>query len=273
MKRSQDEQLDRLLSDWASKTATGKAAREALRKAIYRVSDEVETPPVVELASLWQQRRSRWRVVTGITAATVAVLLLGVGMWYRSELDPTAGGGRKSMTLVDQSRQASPPPLNADVSADHLRRLWQEHYRLFGARLSWLADRGDHTEIGLSEPVIQSSSNDLVGIELVLWSRSTVDGKWQKVQALRVLAGPEHLVQVPSDEGTSEPLAIWAYPLDEEMVSIDLSFRPNLPGAPKFNQSMLQRLGEHTQIGDFEKDGIEYRLYQAADLIPSGKLG
>ncbi len=267
MNSSQDDQIDRLLSDWATKTDSSMDRLESLKVSIVE-QPQADSQSACELAEL-PEAHNHWRVAAAFSVATAAALLLTFTLWKDS--DPTSIASRdvKQIPLLPDGV----PLPNSVVSTDHQRRLWQEHYSVFGAELVWLADRGDQTEIGLSETATDSRSRGLVDIHLILWSRSAAEGKWQKAQAFRVIAASEHLVQVPSGEGTAEPLEIWVYPLDQEMVSIDLNFRPDLPGAPKFNQSVLQRLGDYTQVGGFEKDGIEYRLYQTADLIPDGNLG
>lgn len=271
MSNSQDGQLDSLLSDWARKTASSAKDCETLTNTISQRL-ELESPAAVELAPL-RKSRNRWPVVAAMTISAAALFLIAVGLWTHKEEDGVEGSGPKRLPLAGLS-QADPDPMpRTTFPVSHQKRLWQEHYHVFGPQLAWIADRGGQTEIGLSDSAADSRSGRFVGIHLILWSRAAAGGKWQQVQTFRVLADPEHFVQVPSDRGASEQLEIWAYPLDQGMVSIDLSFRPDLPGAPTFKQSVLQRLGEYTRIGDFERDGIEYRLYQSADLVPNGNLG
>lgn len=268
MNSSQDDQLDRLLTTWATKTASSEEDLEALRKAIRRGSDDVETPPGVELARLLQKSHNRWRIVAGLTtaaAAAAAVLLITIGTWYRTEPNGTEGSGLKPLSHA-LAQYPHPLPKNT-LSTDTQLRIWQEHRRVFGSELAWIADRDGQTEIGLTDPSVRSNFKELIAVRLVLWSRPTNNGQWQEVESFHVMSGREELVQVASSGEDSTPLEIWVYPLDQELVSIDLIFRPNLPDAPTLKQSVLQSMGEYTQVADFEKNGVEYRLYQTAEVL------
>ena len=215
----------------------------------------------------------RWPVVVG-AMTLAAVLLVAFGLWLQGEPNGTK---EEAPTTPTYALRESPPPLSVrKVPMSQQTRLLKEFQDLFGPDLVWIVERDGRADVGLidpSSPAATSRPDRFIAVRLVLWARPVSGGDWNETEVYNVLAGQEELVQVaPTSNGTA-PLALWIYPLDDKMVSIDLHYQPAVPTSKRINQSIIQPLGECTNICGFKKDGVEYRLYQTADLITGDDLG
>jgi hypothetical protein len=162
------------------------------------------------------------------------------------------------------------------------KHLLGEYRELFGTQFAWLVEQPNRAEVGLHSTDFTelSASDEYVVVRLVLVARRTDESDWDEVQNLNVVVRREELVEVFSDTDRSASLVMWAYPLDDEMVSIDLRYEPSkfaerLPmfEGLSFESSGVQRLGKSTKIQSFVRGGVEYRLYQSADVIDGNDVG
>ncbi len=274
MNNPHDNQLDKLLVDWANKTAVGSEELQALNKAVSgRLGSNL--PNTIELGHL-PSSRNRRRTVAGIFSAA-AVLLIAFGIWRNIGIDGSVGSGFRPLPrrLVQY-----PHPIAANLlTIDEQRELLAEYDQVFGPELQWLVDGNERVDVGLYDAgsAKNSTATKFVGVQLVLFVRPVNENgqSWTQLESICVVAGKEQLVQVNLGSDGRSQLSLWAYPLDDELVSIDLRYHPTALTGESIDSSNLQRFGakHYKNIFSVEKDGMEYRLYQTADLISDSDLG
>lgn len=275
MNNAHEDQLDRLLADWASTNALNPADLDVLQRKIGERLASDPHPRTVEPATVRYSLVHRRRLLPS-AVAIAAMLLIAVGLW-RLGRDFNVAGDTKD---VANANQHFPQPLLA-VSLEHQIRLLKEYRAVFGSDLVWVVEEGGKVDVGLHVPdsAVSPPAAEYVAVQLTLWSRpvqqSDDEQKWTQIESFNVLAEREQLVEVTLRGGDSAPLRVWAYPLDKEMVSIDLQFHSRRLADVSFDGSNLQSLGQgHTKdILSFKKEGVEYRLYQTADLLDTDDLG
>lgn len=278
MNRSDENELNRILEEWADENVASASALDALKR---KVDDRLAAyvPALVDVKPLQRPPSRRWLVASIL--ATAAVLLVAVGLWRRGGGDGTEGNGLKPLSSAIAQ---DPHPLPDDaVSINHEERLLEEYQAVFGRDLTWVVERGGRADVGLirsTDTADAAHAEQFVAIRLVLWSRSTGGGSWKQLQDFNVLAGREELVQIPSPADGIASLTLWAYPLDEKMISIDLRYEPsefasqaNVPRDVVIESSSVQRFGESAPVVTFEREGVEYRLHQSAVLLTENGVG
>ncbi len=263
MNEPQDNQLDHLLQDWARSRAASTGDLISLQR---RIKERILTentlsggPPLQTVVTSREGGRF-FSIFVGIAAAC---LIAFFGWWY---LRPS---GQDDFAK------------NVPASTDRARVL-TEYQEVFGPELSWFVEQPSRSEIGLRLPGSQPAAtpNDFVAVRLLLFARQAGDQEWKEIQALDVVARREEVVEVVAESDRRATLTLWAYPLDEKMISIDLRYEPSrfagqvdVPADMAIESSSLQSLGELAPVSSFEREGVEYRLYQSAILLPEKGVG
>lgn len=264
MNESYDNQLDHVLQDWAQTSALGAEDIASLQQ---RIQDCMLTEQLVSPASgpeSGREHHERRRLFTPLAATAAAILLAFFAGRY---LRPLASGDDIAHLIMPRTDQA---PLLA------------EYEEVFGPELSWLVEQPTRSEIGLRPAGTNATSpgREFVAVRLILIARPTSGKEWKEVQSLDVVARREEVVEVAAKSDRHAALTLWAYPLDEKMISIDLRYEPSefaaeskVPSDVAIESSSVQSLGESTPVVSFESEGVEYRLYQSAVLIPANGVG
>jgi hypothetical protein len=263
MNKPQDHQLDHLLQDWAQRHAVGADDLASLER---RIKDHLATEHRLTSATQPQSvaARASRRVSAALVGLAAALLIALFGWWYLKPRDSS----------VDVAQAPSPPRDQAHLLA--------EYQEVFGPELCWLVEQPSRSEIGLRPPKSQPSAvpNDFVAVRLLLVARPASGQEWKEIQALDVVARREEVVEVVAESDRQTALTLWAYPLDDKMVSIDLRYKPSefagqatIPAGVAIESSSVQSLGESAPVYSFERDGVEYRLYQSAVLVSGNGVG
>lgn len=262
-----DNQLDRLLEDWADKSA---ASAEELAVLKRRVVERLVDGSASDLKLARPSTVSR-RFVAAVLA-TAAVLLVLVGVWRYPLWQPTTGSPSQFASVFDGHDSAGSFEAYWPKHLVRQQRLLAEYQDVFGHGLAWVAETEQSCDVGLAASGSKEiAPSEYVAIQLWLVARNKQDGQ-SEVHTISVLVGREELVEIPAAAGGGR-LAIWAYPVDEEMISIDFRYQPSSVVGAEIDGSNLQRVGRVTNIRSFERDGVEYRLYQTADLLDGDDLG
>lgn len=266
MSHPQNNQLDHMLSNWANETAASPEDLESLKSDICGrlregAGDAVQLEPRQEPRRLW---------ATGAFAAAAAtVLLIVLADTGQERPGPEVADNARRPIAFDTHGNLEP------IAIERCTRLLHEYQAVFGGELAWIVEQDDAAQVGLidSRTAPSTSTNCFLAIRLALWSRPAGGGPWKEVQSIEVLTEQEETVRVYAGDGNPAQLEIWAYPLDAKLVSIDLRYQPSVPDLLHIDESVLQRVGEHSRVCRFEKDGVEYHLYQIADLLHDDDLG
>ncbi len=262
-----DNQLDRLLEDWADKSAVSKDNLAALQQKVVEQLAE-GSANALELAR--PSMASRRFVAAGL--ATAAVLLVSIGVWRYSLWQPTTGNPSQIASLINGDDSVGSFEAYWPKHLVRQQRLLAEYQDVFGQGLAWVAETDQSCDVGLAASGAKEvAPSEYIAIQLWLVARNKQDGQ-SEVHTVSVLVGREELVEIPAAAGGGQ-LVIWAYPVDEGMISIDFRYQPSSVVGAEIDGSNLQRVGRVTNIHSFERDGVEYRLYQTADLLDGDDLG
>jgi len=268
MNPSHDNQLDRLLENWADKSAASAKDLAALQQ---QVAQQLARSSVnmAELPTL--STMPRRLVAVGLAAA--AVLLVSVGAW-RYHL----------WQLPADNLPQSPVAMAGYDSMESFQAYWSKHLsqqkqllmecnQVYGHEVAWVAETEQRCDIGLAATDTgQVVPSEYVVIQLWLVAIHPQESPAKKTHTITMLVGREECVEIPAAIGGG-PLVVWAYPIGDGMISIDLHYQPASAVGIEIDSSNLQRIGQVTNIHSFEQNGIEYRLYQTGDVLEDKDLG
>ena len=263
MNHSHDTRLNRLLEEWADQSV---ASSEDLTALQQRVVEQLETNTTA-VADFPLPTTSTQQWVT-VFLATAATLLVGLGIWQYDLLQQ-----RDQRQLASTEMFDSPQAFEAYWSQQLHRQeqLLTESREVFGQGVTWVTETKQSCDVGLLPADLANQlPNEYIVVQLWLVARNQQSGQ-SEVRTISVLAGRDEVVELPAGAGGGH-LVLWAHPVDKALISIDLRYRPASVAGVQIENSHLQRVGQVTNIHSFEQDGIEYQLYQAADLIHH-KLG
>ena len=256
MRFKRDKHIDDLLRQWADNRSAKPNDLDILHEQILKrlpEQSEIAHPSQLRDSLSILPSKPKWPYV-GAGLAAAASLLLAVSIFWQPK-------------TFDTSVEATSPD-HRPFSREHELEIASLYKELFGPRLSWVLKYNGHGDIGLTDTNLDKSAGtkQYAAIRLVLWSRVAKNGHWIEVQSLDLLVEGERQIEIPATN-TGTGLAIWAYPLDRNLIAIDLSFRSKVFEDHVVEGSYLQRSGEISYIFDYEQDGVEYRLYQTAEML------
>jgi hypothetical protein len=264
MSESHDNQLDQVLQGWAKSQSV---AADDLASLQRRIEDRMRTEQLLSPASIQESRPAepkRRRLLAPLAAIAAAILVAFFAGWTMRPLASDDDFAHLIMSRADRIK------------------LLGEYKDVFGPELSWLVEQPTRAEIGLRPAGADASTlgRDFVAVRLTLVARTTSSKEWKEVQSLDVVTRREEVVEVAAKSDRHPALTLWAYPLDDNMISIDLRYEPSefaglskLPSDFAIESSTVQSLGEPAPVMSFENDGVEYRLYQSAVLLPESGVG
>jgi hypothetical protein len=270
------DKLDQLLQQWANERSLSRDDLSALQRAIkQRVADGQQ--PAAEQLSLASLPKRRSRPFVALTLSVAAVLLIAFGISsYRHHQEELARLANVD-GAIDPNGHTNRLPLEVVFQYGDLqrhRRLLAEFQHVFGQRITWISNVNGRVDVGLASDASRkhAASDRYVAIRLTLVSGSAKENRWELVRSFDVLANEQEYVEVPSELSEESPLVLWAYPVDEGVISIDLRCRLLAPNGEPVSTSEIRHAGDRSPIHVFQRDGVEYRLYQTAVLLENDDL-
>jgi len=273
MNESPHNELDRLLLEWSESCAVNVNQLDALRLRVdARLASEATQSAAVERLPR-QTNRSKRRV---LAALAIAATMLAAVAWWSGYAPPKDADPQLALTMQDPQPELLGPRL------EDKKQILAEYRELFGTNFAWLVEQRNRTEIGLrssgfAEP---PTSGEFVIVRLVLLARPVHRGNWNEVQNVEVVSRREEFVEVLPTADSSASLVMWAYPLDDGMISIDMHYEPRkfadrslMVEGLSFESSGVQPIGKSTRVQSFVRGGVEYRLYQSADVVRDNFVG
>lgn len=264
------DKLDRLLQKWAEENSASPEELATLKQRILVGSaTESHTVTLPDREPTSSRRPRRYRLAVLAAAATLLIALFFVHAWRQSAKPSNLADGLQKLELMTDRHgpEASFLPVPADFVKNQARKLvaFQE---VFEQQVAWVAESNGRSAMSLHaiDSTASAAPANYVAIQLALWSRPRGES-WKRVQFFTVLANREELVEFTNANGETSQLAVWAYPIDDELISIDLRYQPPGLAGVQIDSSDLLRRSETTNIHSFEQDGVEYRLFQLADLL------
>lgn len=264
-KNSIDDHLDHALKSWAQRKTADAEHLAGLNSQIQaRLADHsgivTSTLDMAEnQSSASALRQGKW--LTRIAISTAAMLFVGIGLYgFIVNKTDTPLVGQPGDPSVFDLVQSNP---------ERQQQLLERFQEFYGDQLSWVADNNGDLKVELSE---QDADDRLgfVAIRLSLISRpvnSKQDQSWTLLHTYNLLASQELLIEVPGRESDPVEFSLWAFPVDQNLINVDLRYRMNAPVQIEFETSNLIRFGKTDQLYSVVKNDIEYRLYQTASHL------
>jgi hypothetical protein len=206
--------------------------------------------------------------------AIAATLLMAVAISWAlresSDIGPT-----QSQTAETPSQTINANALTlVSTNLDQQRIVLNRFREVFGDDLESVTEFNGQVKVSLRESSGESPKNtegrEYVSVRLVVISRDTksLGNEWDIVHDVSALAEQEQRVKIPmSDEGLE--FAVWTYPVDDELVSVDLKLQFNSPFKIGQATSLLQKIGESKLLFTATRNGMEYRAYQTINQLGS----
>lgn len=274
----QDQRLDQLLHEWADMKSPEPQQLSTLKQSVLQQMADSEQAPEEPLTLNQVNRDRTWRYAAGVSALAATLLIaFGLGRhWGKQEsLEMVSNQPPGDLNLKDRSASLIFDPASMrPLQTQQRRRILDEFQGVFDRQIAWIADVDGELKVGLAPTGQNKSAPDhrYLAIRLTLLSSTPSQTGWEVEQSYEVLASTEELLQVPLSTDDDSKLTVWAYPVEDGLVSIET--KCHLAGAysQQVDASHLQTFGQHNRIHTFEKDGIEYRLYQTAVLLEDDTL-
>ncbi len=250
-KRS-DEGLDHAIHQWGAERTASADHLEQLQR---QIQAKLEAAVGAVETSTPHRQGVFWRAVIAIAA----LVLIAIGIfsidWNRTPMNVAADESVFELARTDVGKQ---------------RQLYQRFAEVYGKELLWISDVDGELSVELESAPELARRKEFVGVKLVLVSR-VVDrkehGSWKLERSVSLLAGREERVQLNLNDENAFQLEIWAFPVEQHLVSVDLRCRFDLPVSVSVANSELYRSGKPINVYSLIQDGVEYRLYQSADRI------
>jgi hypothetical protein len=259
MTRESDEKLDRALAAWAAARAINDERWDVLAQRV--VAAQAAGADVIALSQPVAARPHPWRWVAALAAAACVCAALGIwrfGAWTNVE----RGGALASV----------PDPWSRPLEVQS--QVLQEFQNVFDGNVAWLAAGPKRCDVGVKAAADSAApAAEYVAVRLKLVRRASSDVPWEVVQVDELIIAQQIWAEVPSAALDGARLHVWAFPVDDGLVAVDLRY--NTPALPSENVevSTLQPRGEQMPVARFRHDGIEYLLEQVVEVLPPQKLG
>ncbi|MHC4180821.1 MAG: hypothetical protein ACYSWU_25255 [Planctomycetota bacterium] len=271
MNRERDENLDRLLRDWAAGAQPDEAHLEALRERISQAADQLEgagaeviSVPKAAPTATWP-RRLAWFTLGAAAAAAIlaAVVVL-------SRLGPRQGTDTSGEELAEVPPEARLDRRELVAQATLLAAMKE----VFADRLTWLAETDGRVVLGIeSEARASPDGSQPITVRLVVMSRRPGETTWRHRWNVDCIAQDEQLVELAPQGGPQTRVALWAHLLPDGMIAVDtnLDLGARDEGRDPQRSTLDTQLFEPQvpqRILDLRADDVEYRVFQTVAVLP-----
>ena len=270
MNHQKDDNLERLLKDWAVAGQPDQAHLDTLHERISRAADELEGANQLEGAraevidctktvpsATWPGRLV-WFALGAAAAILAAVLLVS---WL----------GPDRPVAVPQ-RQLAGLPAAARLDRQQLAAqstLFGAMQEVFAGRLTWMAETDGKVILGI-EPEGEASPADseAITVRLVVMSRRRGESDWHTRWNVDCIVHNEQLVELAAADGSENRLALWTHLLPDGMIAVDTSLGIEGPNGRASSSSGVQRPQVPQRILDLRTERSEYRVFQTVAVLP-----
>lgn len=273
MNEPKSEQLDQLLRDWAAQHAADARTLDRLHGSICQALEHGgpaagETPSAPE--STVAASRQTWphRTVWFSLGAAVALLLV-------ISLSVFFSPGAPEVARPDPPNSED-ETLLAEITSEqlaHEKQLFAELERIFGGQLQWVAESDGSIELGIDPDAAAEPGTDAkpVTMRFTVAKRRPHEHEWQVVWAVNLVARNEQVVQYRPDNADSPSLSVWTFALPDGKIACDATLSFDGDAGLHLTTSDLQSPGEVAESASTQEDGVEYRVFQAIQLL-SGEV-
>ena len=261
MNETNRDPLDRLLRGWAARHAADSGSLDRIQGAIWQAMEHDDTSPVAEATvaapGRWQSR-TWWPSIGAVAALLLA--MVSVMLWPRQP----------------ETARRHPPQhsggVQAAITPDQLARdtkLFAELDRMFGQQLRWVAESDGKLELGIEPDAVAAppANSKPVTIRFTVVKRGRSDRDWSVVWTVNLVARNEQLVQLQAARADSPSLMVWTYTLADGKIACDADLSLGGSQGWHLKASELQSAGDVRELTSAAEGGVEYRVYQAVQLL------
>jgi hypothetical protein len=258
--------LDKLLGQWAAQRATDARRANALADRIVDQLSGYDSPSLDTTVAPWGRAIRPRTYLYPALAASVALILLGSVMlvWFRS----TDGDEHRPLIRSGDDTAA----MAATVAASEIEasgRLFREMEVLFADRLRWIAESDSQVSMGVHE-VSGGRIADATPllIRVVVLQRGQGEASWRILLKTDVLTRGQELVEAVPDPSVDNRLLLWAYVLPDGNVSVDSNIRLALPIRAYIEATNILSSGKPVKLFSLQAEDAEYYIFQVVTPIP-----
>jgi hypothetical protein len=246
-------QLDSLLRQWGANQTPSPNALRALHRSILEQA-ALKAPTITTPAHRQSHASADGNFAMLLSACTLACMALLVCLW------------QSSLLKQSDSRMTSFQPTITQLSESHFARLTGEMQRLFGDRLTWLAESSHEMSLGLESEPAHSQSSPYIAVRITLLRRTAGQAQWQTIWNEDIVTRPEACVEPPTANHPSQ-LRLWTYILPDGAVSIDTQLA--LPGVEqsRFDTMTVQHAGKPVRLHHIQRGVDDYEVWQTALVL------
>lgn len=173
---------------------------------------------------------------------------------------------------VKNSPAPAPPPhgndpvakLLAQLDADELERrlaLLDQLDELFEDRWEWMVECGDQLDMRVAADSRAAASSESVAARLAVLVRDAPDEPFRIREKTFVFTREQQTVEAVLEDGVSQKLYFWAFPIDDGLFTYDVDLQAQKPQELSISSSGVVVAGRLTKILSFTQAGREYRVY------------
>lgn len=240
--------LDKLLKDWSSHTATDDKALAGLERSIATGMREASHRPSVvlpEAATFSPWGRLAWFALGAATALAVALSFVRI---------PAPPNGVHAPELVQTS--------------ESVRRLFDEVNRLFAGNLKWIAQSDGAVELGISPDQDEfARDGEPFAVHIAVVSRAGNEGPWKKVWESDILTRSEQAIDIAPNQKRDDRIGLWIYPVADGRFAVDSRLSLNAPVRIYSDSSDVVEDGKPVPIAVMTVGDRQYRVYQTVTRL------
>jgi hypothetical protein len=204
-----------------------------------------------------------------LTAAATALVFVSLAILKIAVHDPL------DSAIAVNGAEPFTPALLTHTDAEHGKRLLAELQNVFDRQVIWISEDSKEVSVGVSpsSEAPATSRDSFVAIRMTLVARRAPSKSWKVVDAINVIAGQQQAVELPQGSQTDSGVFVWAYPLADGSIAVDLSGWKAGPDKVSISSSNVLKPGQLSTIREYTQDGVEYRVFQATELLKNDNLG
>ena len=160
--------------------------------------------------------------------------------------------------------------------ADHGQHLLAELQNVFDRQVIWVSEDSKEVSVGVSPSSESPISRD--GL-----CRHSSDVGRDEAERVRIVEGDRYdqcncrtsnrQWELAQGSAVDPVIFVWAYPLADGSIAIDLSGWKAGPDKVSISSSNVLKPGQLSTIREYTKDGMEYRVFQATELLKNDGSG
>lgn len=258
-----------MLLEWASINAPGERDIQSLQQRLYSRLLEKKPVDISSLRPTEPVSRWRWRNVSIPIAAAAALVFVSLAVHKVAVRDPL------DRAIVGTGVEPFAPALLTRRDAEHDKHLLAELQNVFDRKVIWISQDSKEVSVGVasSSESPAMARDGFVAIRVTLVARRAPSDSWKVIDMIDVIAGQQQTVELAQNSPAGSGIFVWAYPMTDGAIAVDISGWKAGPDKVSISSSNVLKPGQLSTIREYTKDGMEYRVFQATELLKTDDLG